>query len=93
VPRKLPDERLDKGFSVIVNEEFSGVLEKLGGCSTIFVLFYQDRPIGPSDRPNPIGSQVVHVFGVSGNVVRISAIGALDETPILDIQPLKPSIG
>jgi formylmethanofuran dehydrogenase subunit E len=66
-----------------------------------------DRPTGPSDRPagradlpeglshlpNPIGSCIVRTLGVSDNVVRISAIGALDGTPILDIQLFVPGSG
>jgi tRNA (adenine37-N6)-methyltransferase len=39
------------------------------------------------DRPNPIGLSVVRVLSVSGNVVRVSAIDVLDETPLLDIKP------
>jgi tRNA-Thr(GGU) m(6)t(6)A37 methyltransferase TsaA len=39
------------------------------------------------DRPNAIGLSVVRVLGVKGNVVSISAIDALDETPLLDIKP------
>jgi tRNA-Thr(GGU) m(6)t(6)A37 methyltransferase TsaA len=39
------------------------------------------------ERPNPIGLSIVRVLGVSGNVVSISAIDALDETPLLDIKP------
>jgi tRNA-Thr(GGU) m(6)t(6)A37 methyltransferase TsaA len=39
------------------------------------------------DRPNPIGLSVVRVLGVSANVVRISSIDVLDETPLLDIKP------
>jgi tRNA (Thr-GGU) A37 N-methylase len=87
VPPGVREEEGKEDFSVVVNEEFREGLEKLGSFSHIYVLFYQDRPQVPSDRPNQIGLSVVRVLGVSGNVVRTSAIDALDETPLLDIKP------
>jgi len=38
-------------------------------------------------RPNPIGLSVLEVLQVQGNVIHVSGIDMLDETPILDIKP------
>jgi tRNA-Thr(GGU) m(6)t(6)A37 methyltransferase TsaA len=39
------------------------------------------------DRPNPIGLHWVTVLAVEGLRVRVSAIEALDGTPVLDVKP------
>jgi tRNA-Thr(GGU) m(6)t(6)A37 methyltransferase TsaA len=39
------------------------------------------------DRPNPIGLHRVKVLAVDGLRLRVSALEALDGTPILDVKP------
>jgi tRNA-Thr(GGU) m(6)t(6)A37 methyltransferase TsaA len=39
-------------------------------------------------RPNPIGLHEVRVLDVDGTRVRVSAIEAVDGTPVLDVKPL-----
>jgi ribonuclease HI len=39
------------------------------------------------NRPNPIGLSVVKINKLKGNKIYISAIDALDNTPVLDIKP------
>ena len=41
-----------------------------------------------ADRPNPIGLHKVEVLQVDGNRVRVSALEALDGTPVLDLKPV-----
>jgi tRNA-Thr(GGU) m(6)t(6)A37 methyltransferase TsaA len=41
-----------------------------------------------SDRPNPIGLHTVEVLAIDGVRVRVSALEAIDGTPILDIKPV-----
>lgn len=38
-------------------------------------------------RPNPIGTSIVKVEGVSGNLIAVRGLDCLDETPLLDIKP------
>jgi tRNA-Thr(GGU) m(6)t(6)A37 methyltransferase TsaA len=38
-------------------------------------------------RPNPIGTSVVKLVGVKGNIVLVRGLDCLDETPLLDIKP------
>ena len=38
-------------------------------------------------RPNPIGTSIVKLVGVEGNVVLVRGLDCLDETPLLDIKP------
>jgi tRNA-Thr(GGU) m(6)t(6)A37 methyltransferase TsaA len=40
------------------------------------------------DRPNPIGMHRVTVLAVDGRRVRVSALEALDGTPIVDVKPV-----
>jgi tRNA-Thr(GGU) m(6)t(6)A37 methyltransferase TsaA len=41
-------------------------------------------------RPNPIGITAVELRGVTGNVVVVRGLDALDGTPVLDIKPYIP---
>ncbi len=43
-------------------------------------------------RPNPIGLAVVKLIEVSGNVLRVIGIDAVDGTPLLDIKPYFPDL-
>lgn len=38
-------------------------------------------------RPNPIGSAIVRLVGVAGNVVLVRGLDCLDGTPLLDLKP------
>jgi tRNA-Thr(GGU) m(6)t(6)A37 methyltransferase TsaA len=38
-------------------------------------------------RPNPIGTAIVKLVGVEGNVVLVRGLDCLDETPLLDLKP------
>ena len=40
------------------------------------------------DRPNPIGLHRVEVLEVAGNRLRVSALEAIDGTPVIDIKPV-----
>jgi tRNA-Thr(GGU) m(6)t(6)A37 methyltransferase TsaA len=40
-----------------------------------------------SDRPNPIGLHPVDVLEIDGRRVRVSALEAIDGTPIVDVKP------
>ena len=44
------------------------------------------------DRPNPIGLHRVTVLAIDGGCVRVSALEALDGTPIVDVKPLLRTI-
>jgi tRNA-Thr(GGU) m(6)t(6)A37 methyltransferase TsaA len=41
-------------------------------------------------RPNPIGVTAVRLLGITGNVIRVRGLDALDGTPVLDIKPYLP---
>lgn len=41
-------------------------------------------------RPNPIGLSVVRLLGREANVLRVSGVDMLDNTPLLDIKPYVP---
>ena len=38
-------------------------------------------------RPNPIGTSIVKLVGVEGNVVLVRGLDCLDETPLIDLKP------
>ena len=38
-------------------------------------------------RPNPIGTSIVQLIGVEGNVVLVRGMDCLDGTPLLDLKP------
>ena len=42
------------------------------------------------DRPNHIGITSVKISGVSENILTVSGLDAIDETPVLDIKPYYP---
>lgn len=42
-------------------------------------------------RPNPIGVTAVQVLGVSGAVLHVKGLDAIDGTPVLDIKPYVPA--
>jgi len=39
------------------------------------------------DRPNPVGLHSVKVISVENNVIKVSALEVLDQTPLIDIKP------
>lgn len=41
-------------------------------------------------RPNPIGVSVVNLLEISGNVLKVRGLDAIDGTPVLDIKPYYP---
>jgi len=41
-------------------------------------------------RPNPIGATVARVEEIEGNILHMTALDALDGTPILDLKPYTP---
>jgi len=40
-------------------------------------------------RPNPIGTSVVPLISVEGNVLTVRGLDCLDDTPLLDIKPFR----
>ena len=38
-------------------------------------------------RPNPIGTSIVKLVGIEGNIVLVRGLDCLDETPLLDLKP------
>ena len=40
------------------------------------------------DRPNPIGIHTVKVISINNEFIKVSALEALDQTPLLDIKPV-----
>jgi tRNA-Thr(GGU) m(6)t(6)A37 methyltransferase TsaA len=46
-----------------------------------------------SDRPNPIGLHRATVLEVDGARVRVSALEAVDGTPVVDLKPVLRGIG
>jgi tRNA-Thr(GGU) m(6)t(6)A37 methyltransferase TsaA len=40
------------------------------------------------DRPNPIGLHRVRILEIAGTRIRVSALEALDGTPIVDVKPV-----
>ena len=39
------------------------------------------------DRPNPIGLHSVKILSIENNMIRVSALEVLDQTPLLDVKP------
>lgn len=46
-----------------------------------------------ADRPNPIGLHRVWVLAADGARLRVSALEAVDGTPVLDIKPVLGAVG
>jgi tRNA-Thr(GGU) m(6)t(6)A37 methyltransferase TsaA len=42
-------------------------------------------------RPNPIGITAVELVGVTGAILRVRGLDAIDGTPVLDIKPYVPA--
>lgn len=40
-------------------------------------------------RPNPIGTSIVKLVGIEGSTVLVRGLDCLDETPLLDIKPIR----
>ena len=40
------------------------------------------------DRPNPIGIHFPKVISIEGNVIKVSNLEVLDQTPVIDIKPM-----
>jgi len=40
------------------------------------------------NRPNPIGLHIVTVLAVNGNIIKVSGLDVLDQTPLIDIKPV-----
>lgn len=40
------------------------------------------------DRPNPVGLHAVEVVSISGAMIKVSGLEALDQTPLVDIKPV-----
>jgi tRNA-Thr(GGU) m(6)t(6)A37 methyltransferase TsaA len=40
-------------------------------------------------RPNPLGTSVVKLVGIEGSTVLVRGLDCLDETPLLDIKPIR----
>ena len=38
-------------------------------------------------RPNPLGTSIVRLIDIEGNVIRVQGLDCLDGTPLLDIKP------
>ena len=38
-------------------------------------------------RPNPIGSTIVELVAIEGNVLRVRGLDAINGTPVLDLKP------
>ena len=41
-------------------------------------------------RPNPVGVSIVKLDNIDGNILCISELGILDQTPLIDIKPYVP---
>lgn len=40
------------------------------------------------DRPNPIGMHKVKVIAIEQGIIKVAALEALDQTPVIDIKPV-----
>lgn len=61
------------------------VVQNPGRDGTTYGTFALRSPV----RPNPIGTSVVVLAGVEGNVLRVHGLDCLDGTPLLDIKPAR----
>lgn len=64
--------------------------------SLISMPFLEEEPHGifsirHFNRPNPIGMSVVKLEHADGNILHISEVDILDQTPLLDIKPFVPA--
>lgn len=83
-------------------EEFSHIiliyhLHRCEGFSLRVKPFMDDKKHGifatrSPKRPNPIGLSVVRLEKVVDNIIHISNVDILDETPLLDIKPYIPQM-
>ena len=39
------------------------------------------------DRPNPVGLHSVKIISIKDNLIKVSALEVLDQTPLIDIKP------
>ena len=46
-----------------------------------------------ADRPNPIGLHRVRILAADGARLRVSALEAVDGTPVLDVKPVLGAVG
>ncbi|MDD4299997.1 MAG: tRNA (N6-threonylcarbamoyladenosine(37)-N6)-methyltransferase TrmO [Methanomicrobium sp.] len=44
------------------------------------------------NRPNPVGFDIGEIISVSGRLIHVKGLDALDNTPVIDIKPYVPSI-
>jgi tRNA-Thr(GGU) m(6)t(6)A37 methyltransferase TsaA len=72
------DRNIDQGFNLKLHPKGDPSNPEVG-------VFASRSPF----RPNPIGLQRVKLMDVSGNVVRVLGLDALEGTPVLDIKPAK----
>jgi tRNA (Thr-GGU) A37 N-methylase len=84
-------------YGIHLNEELLGDLERIRGCSRVYVLYHRGvskkqagRPEGSGwspERLGQVGMSAVGVLGVSGGVLRTSPIDVPDGTPVLAVLP------
>lgn len=83
-----------EGFSHIILLYYFHLVENY---SLVARPFLDDTPRGvfairTPNRPNPIGITVVRLLEREGNVLKISGVDMVDETPLLDIKPYFPEV-
>jgi tRNA-Thr(GGU) m(6)t(6)A37 methyltransferase TsaA len=94
------DEQYTEGLTDL--DEFSHIillyhLHKSTGYNLMVKPFLDDVEHGifatrAPKRPNPIGISVVRLDRIEGNVIHISNVDILDDTPLLDIKPYIPQM-
>jgi len=81
---------LEPGRSILVLYWFEGVnREKLQGHARKSGKFSGVFAMRSPARPNPIAVSAVIIEKIEGNIVYTRGLDCLDETPLLDIKPLK----